>query len=290
MQEALVVEHPEVAGTEVAVAKAPPVERRVLVIAAGDVALDQDLPDGAGQERGQALVVGDQDIDARQSPAHRVEPLLQRIVHVGDVGIAVGLGQPVDVAYLGHAEVDQALDLLRRAQRRAGAKRGDVARRPLGMLLQRVHHVGRAVEDGAALGLDQPERAARVEVLLQHDAARVGHHREERVLAAETPEERDREPEPVAGAQVQALADVPHVLDQGVVLQLHALGQCRGARGVEQVGDVLAAHGGLGAIDRRVVDGLRQVPQGLEAPRRVIGRAADAHDLLHARERIAFAP
>ena len=158
------------------------------------------------------------------------------------------------------------------------------------MLLQRVHHVGRAVEDGAALGLDQPERLARVEVLLQHDAARVGHHREERVLAAEAPEERDREPEPVAGAEVQALADVPHVLDQGVVLQLHALGQRRGAGGVEQVGDVLAAHGGLGAIDRRVVDGLRQRPQGLEAPRRVIGRAADAHDLPHARERIALAP
>ena len=106
-----------------------------------------------------------------------------------------------------------------RAERRAGAERGDVARQPLGVLLQRVHHVGRAVEDGAALGLDEPQRLAGVEALLQHDAARVGHHREERVLAAEAPEERDREPEPVARAQVQALADVPHVLDQGVVLQ-----------------------------------------------------------------------
>ena len=131
-----------------------------------------------------------------------------------------------------------------------------------GWLLQRVHHVGRAVEDGAALGLDQPQRLAGVEVLLQHDAARVGHHREERVLAAEAPEERDREPEPVAGAQVQALADVPHVLDQGVVLELHALGQRRGAGGVEQVGHVLAAHVGLGAIDRRVVDTLRPAPTG----------------------------
>ena len=158
-----------------------------------------------------------------------------------------------------------------------------------GWLLQRVHHVGGAVEDGAALGLDQAQRLAGVEVLLQHDAAGVGHDREERVLAAEAPEERDREPEPVARAQVQALADIPHVLDQGVVLELHALGQRRGARGVEQVGDVLAAHGGLGAIDRRVVDGLRELPQGLEAPRRVIGRAADAHDLLHARQRIAVA-
>ena len=118
----------------------------------------------------------------------------------------------------------------------------------------------------------------------------MGHDGEERVLAAEAPEERDREPEPVARPQMLALADVPHVLDQGVVLELHALGQRRGARGVEQIGDVLAAHGGLGALDRRVVDGLRQLPQRLEAPRRMVGGPADSHDLLDARKRVALAP
>ena len=125
-------------------------------------------------------------------------------------------------------------------------------------------------------------------MLLQHDAARVGEDREERVLAAQAPEQRDREPEPVAGAEMLALADVPHVLDQGEMLKLDALGQRRGARGVEQAGDILAAHGGLRALDRRVVDGLGQLPQRLETPRRVIGRAAHAHDLAHARKRIAL--
>ena len=126
-------------------------------------------------------------------------------------------------------------------------------------------------------------------MLLQHDAARVGHDREERVLAAETPEERDREPEPVAGAQMLALADIPHVLDQGIVLELDALGQRRRARGVEQVGHVLAAHGGLGLFDHCVVDGLREFPQRLEAPRRMIGRTAEADNLLDLGEGIAFA-
>ena len=69
---------------------------------------------------------------------------------------------------------------------------------PVGMLVQRLRHVGRAVEQRAALALDQRERLAGVEVLLQHDAAAVGEDVEQRVLAAEPPEERHREPQPVA--------------------------------------------------------------------------------------------
>ena len=58
---------------------------------------------------------------------------------------------------------------------------------------------------------------------------------------------------------------------------------------VEQVGHVLAAHGGLGLFDHCVVDGLREFPQRLEAPRRMIGRTAEADNLLDLGEGIAFA-
>ena len=43
----------------------------------------------------------------------------------------------------------------------------------------------------------------------------VGHHREQRVGAAEAPEERDPHPHAVGRRQVLPLADVPHVLDRG---------------------------------------------------------------------------
>jgi CubicO group peptidase (beta-lactamase class C family) len=46
-------------------------------------------------------------------------------------------------------------------------------------------------------------------VLLEHHAAAVGEEVEERVLAAEAPEERHREPEAVALGHFLALADVP---------------------------------------------------------------------------------
>ena len=120
----------------------------------------------------------------------------------------------------------------------------------VGMLVQGLRHVGRAVEHRAALALDQRERLAGVEVLLQHDAAGVRHDVEERVLAAEPPEERHGEPQPVALGDLLPLADLPHVLDQRVVLELHALRQGGRARGVQEVGDVLRPDRALRGVDR----------------------------------------
>ncbi len=120
---------------------------------------------------------------------------------------------------------------------------------PVGMLVQRLRHVRRAVEHGAALALDQLERRAGVEVLLQHDAAAVGEEVEERVLAAEAPEERHRQPQAVVLGHFLALADVPHVLDQRVMLDLDALGERGRARGVEEVGHVLGTHRALRGVD-----------------------------------------
>ena len=120
VQEALGVQQPEVAGTEPALVEGPRVLRRILVVAACDVAPDQDLADGTCRERRQAFGVGDRDIDAGERPADRREPFLQRVVHVGNGAVAVSLRQPVDVADLAHPEVDQPLDLLGRAQRGPG--------------------------------------------------------------------------------------------------------------------------------------------------------------------------
>ena len=73
-----------------------------------------------------------------------------------------------------------------------------IAPRPVGMLVQGLSHVGRPVEERAALALDQRQRLAGIEMLLEHDAAGVGQDVEQRVLATEPPEQRHREPEPVA--------------------------------------------------------------------------------------------
>ena len=97
-----------------------------------------------------------------------------------------------------HAELHHRMHLLGRADGRAGAQRREIALRPVGMLGERQRHVGRAVEDRAALALDQRQRLARLEALLQHHAAAVRHHVEQRVLAAEPPEERHGQPQPVA--------------------------------------------------------------------------------------------
>ena len=96
VEEALLVQQPEVAGAEPAVAEGLRVLRGVLEVAHRDVAPDEDLAHGALRERRQGLGIGDADLRARQRPAHRVEPFFERVVHIGDVGVAVGLGQPVE--------------------------------------------------------------------------------------------------------------------------------------------------------------------------------------------------
>ena len=85
--------------------------------------------------------------------------------------------------------------------------------------------------------------------LLQHDAAPVGQQIEQCVLATEFPEQRYREPEPVVLGDVHALADVPHVLNQCVMLKLNPLWRGGRARCVKQVSDIFRVDG-----KRRVLD------------------------------------
>src|SRR5688500_17154001 len=106
----------EVAGLEVAVL----VERlrsalRILVIAGRHVAPDADLPDLARRQHAAGFGIDDALVDAGQRAADAREALLQRIARVGDVAVAIGLGEAVNVADLARAELDHAHDLLRRA-------------------------------------------------------------------------------------------------------------------------------------------------------------------------------
>ncbi len=51
---------------------------------------------------------------------------------------------------------------------------------------------------------------------------------------------------------MQLLSDVPHVFDQGEVLELGALGKGGGAGGVEQKGDILWVHFRLYGVEFRI--------------------------------------
>ena len=107
------------------------------------------------------------------------------------------------------------------------------------------YHVGRCVDDRTGFGLDEGYRLARVEVFLQYDGAGMRHQGEQGIFAAQPPEQRDREPDPVAHSEMQPLADGPHVLDEAVVLKLDPLRGGGRTGGVEQISDVLWLHGFL---------------------------------------------
>src|SRR5262249_24456027 len=155
----IAVEQAEIAGDEISVRiEGGAVLVFVLVIADGQIAFDADLADLARRTRPSTLGIDDAHIDAGQrSPdAHRAN--LQRFRRVGDRAVAVGLGETIDVANLGRAELDHAPYLLGRAHRAARAQAADIARRPIRMLGERLRHVGRAVEQSAALAFDQAQR------------------------------------------------------------------------------------------------------------------------------------
>jgi hypothetical protein len=91
------------------------------------------------------------------------------------------------------------------------------------MLPEREGHVGGAIVDRTLFALHESERLTRVEVLLEDHRAAVGQHREERVLTAKSPKEREAHPEPVRLAEVLPLPDVKHILDEPDVLEWDSL-------------------------------------------------------------------
>ena len=147
------------------------------------------------------------------------------------------------------------------------------------MLGERERDVGRPVVDRAPLALDEAEGVAGVEALLEHDAAAVGHHRQECVLAPEAPEERDAHPQPIALVQVLPLADVEHVLDQAGVGERDALRGRGGPRGVEDVRDVGRLHRHLPGVDLAVGDSRSQLREVAERGQAAVALRGQAHEV-----------
>ena len=177
------------------------VELRRAEVAGRGVAQHRQLADLARRQRRPGRRIDGADGHARQRQALRGKPERQRIVRVGDGAIAVGLGRAVDGAELSGAQrLDGERDVLRRTDGEAGAHRAQPAPGMIRMLQQGARHVGHAVVHAAALALDQGQRRARLERLLQHHATAMGHDRRHRVGRAERPEQRHRQPQPVLGA------------------------------------------------------------------------------------------
>ena len=118
------------------------------------------------------------------------------------------------------------------------------------MLQHRPRHIAHAVVDAAALALDQGQRLARLEALLQDNATAMGHDRRQRIGRAKRPEQRHGKPYPITRAQMHALADIKAIGDQRPVRQGHPFGRSGGARGVEDVADVLRRHSLLRGSER----------------------------------------
>ena len=138
---------------------------------------DEDLADLARRQRSPRLAVDDADLHARQRTADGRRPDVFGIVSVGDVAVAVGLGETVDVADLAHAEIHHHLQRRRGPDGRAGAERREIAPRAVRMLREGERDVGRAVVDRAALALDQRQGGAWLEFFLKDDRASMRHHR-----------------------------------------------------------------------------------------------------------------
>ncbi len=213
-----------------------------------------------------------------------MEAHVDRVRGIRDIRVAVALRQAVHVADLAGAEVHHHLHGGGRADGRARAQRRQIAPRPIGVLRQRQRDIGRPVVHGAPLALDQRQRPARVELILEHDGAPVGHDREQRVQAPEAPEQRDSHPHAVVGPQVLPLADMPRVLDEAPVLELHTLGRRRRPRGVEDIGHVVGLDRALARFEDRVADAGTEIPEVLERYRIGGGHGADGHDAAELRQ------
>jgi hypothetical protein len=241
---------------------------RVLVVAGRQIAAHEDLADLTRRQRSSRLAVDDADLHAGQRKADRGPALVGRVVRVGHAAVAVGLGEAVDVADLAHAEIHHHLHRRRRTDRGTGAERRQIAPRAFRMLGEGQRDIGRAVVNRAPLALDQRERRARLQRLLQHDRAAMGHHRQQRVRAAEAPEERDPHPHPIRRRQVLPLADVPHVLDEAAVRELDALRRRGRPRRIEDVRDVVGRDGALGGVELGVGDVGAEIPERVDCRRR----------------------
>src|SRR5439155_13266661 len=85
-------------------------------------------------------------------------------------------------------------------------------------------------------------------------------------------------PHAVIGPEMLALADMPGVLDEAAMLELHAL-RCRGGPGrIENVGHVFGCHRVLAGVEGVVADLSAHIPEVLERNHPARALIPDGHD------------
>ena len=197
----------------------------VFVIGREQRPLDANFADFIGWQRQAGLDVANANGDAGQRLADGIKAHVQRLMGVGHGAVAVGFAQAVNIADFFGTQVYCAHQLLGRANHGTAAQGAEVACGPAWVLDQGLHHVGRAVHDRAMLALDQRQGFFGVKMLLQHDAGAVREHVRHGIDAAKTPKQGHGKPQPVLVGDLLALANVPGVGDQVLVLQQDALGR-----------------------------------------------------------------
>src|SRR5262245_11422105 len=127
----------------------------VLEVSDGDVTLHANFPDLSARESLAGIAVDDTDIYPRKRTAHTVASYLQRLGCIRDAAISIGLREAVNVADLAGAEVNNAHDLLRRADGATGAQASEVIIATIGMIEKRLRHVWRPIKQSATLRANQ---------------------------------------------------------------------------------------------------------------------------------------
>src|SRR5262249_4948785 len=109
-QAAVVAHEAEIPGDEKALGiEGRRVLLRIAIVARREISTHEDLAPFARGERLPRLPIDDADLHAGQRKPHRGASDLRGVVRVGDRAVAVALGEPVDVADLGDAQVHHHL-------------------------------------------------------------------------------------------------------------------------------------------------------------------------------------
>ena len=289
MQVALGVERAAVLRAEVAVRIEDVLGRHLVVAAHQRHALHRDLAGGAGRRaRAPDRGIDDAQRHARERAAAGLLAQLERRVGGEHGGDREGLGEAVG----GAGAVLVLLDSGELRDRRAEvdlAHAAQIALARRGVLAQRLLLVRPGVHGRRALALDQRERGARLEDLLEQQRRAHRERGADRHRDAGRPEERIGGVDAILRLEAQDLGEAPALEDRRALRVQHALRLRGGAGGVDQQAVVAGLDLGDGGVEQRVAHALlvrEQLPPGLDAAaRRVDARHATRRSCGKSRQR-----
>jgi hypothetical protein len=279
------VDGASVLGAEEAVLVERVLGQHLVVAAHQRDALDRDLAFLARRERLSRDRVDDPNHHARKRLATGALPQGRRRVgpeHRSDrEGLAESVGGPRPVLVL--------LDARQPRERTRGvdlSQRGKITCGRTLVLHERLLLVRPGVDRRRALALDEVERGARLEGLLEQQATAGAERRAQRHGDARRPEERIAREDAIVGREPHDVGEAP-ALENGRALRVeHALRSRRRPRRVDEDAVVRRCHLGEGGVEELVGDALaerEQIVPGLDAAARRV--EADARHAAELRER-----